>query len=244
MKSVITGGTVSVEDCKKHDGYPDPQFAPTRKVRVELIFVVPEDSDEGQRYLDAVATQADGKVTEMLGKKTAARSATTSASAPAASAPAPAAGTPEPGSKAAREAELLAAGATPETLGRGTQALAPAAAGPKRTRTTKPPAPDAAAAPPATPAADPDELTPSTAAAPADDLDDLLGAPAKVEPVSDLELNTAIQKKNATLKSPPTIRKLVQTFNPDPAKFPQIVAAQIPQDKRHEFLQQLEALTV
>ena len=242
MKSVITGGTVSVEDCKKHDGYPDPQFAPTRKVRVELIFVVPEDSDEGQRYLDAVATQADGKVTEMLGKKTAARSATTSASAPAASAPAPAAGTSEPGSKAAREAELLAAGATPETLGRGTQAPAPTAAGPKRAKkagTTETPPP----APPA-PAADPDELTPSTAAAPADDLNDLLGAPAKVEPVSDLELNTAIQKKNATLKSPPTIRKLVQTFNPDPAKFPQIVVAQIPQYRRHEFLQQLEALTV
>ncbi|MGH7743730.1 MAG: hypothetical protein ACREQ5_02770 [Candidatus Dormibacteria bacterium] len=68
----ITGGTVSVEDCVKHPGYPDPQFAPTRKVRVELIFA------EGDG-LDEASARANAKVKELLGGKIAAPASTSAA---------------------------------------------------------------------------------------------------------------------------------------------------------------------
>jgi hypothetical protein len=66
-KNFITGGTVSVEDCVKHSGYPDPQYAPTRKIRVELIFNA-DDGADGQDRLDVVAAVANTKVAELLGK--------------------------------------------------------------------------------------------------------------------------------------------------------------------------------
>jgi hypothetical protein len=237
MTSVITGGTVSVEDCKKHEGYPDPQYAPTRKVRVELIFTVPEGAD-GQPYLDGTAAQANAKVAELLGNKppatVAAGKATT---APAATPPS----TPAPGSKAALEGELLAKGATAADLGREPQQAAKAPRAPRKAQT-----PPAGGAQAEAPKADPDDLTASEPAAvqePASDgLDDLLGEPAKDEPISDLELNTAVQKVNATLKAPAVIRKLLQEFNPDPVKYPQIVLAQVPQERRHEFLAMLKEL--
>jgi hypothetical protein len=226
MASVITGGTVSVEDCKKHEGYPDPQFAPTRKVRVELIFAVPEGQD-GKPYLDATAAEADAKVAEMLGSPPRAKI----------SKPATMASAPEPGSKAALEAELVAKGASAADLGHALQAAPAAAPGPKRTRkAADPPAPVAAAA-------DPDELTGNEPAPAADDdLGDLTGE-AKVEPISDLELNNAVAKRNAVIKSGVAIRKLVQTFNPDPGKLANIVLAQIPQERRADFLKKLEVLT-
>jgi hypothetical protein len=225
MASVITGGTVSVEDCKKHEGYPDPQFAPTRKVRVELIFAVPEGQD-GKPYLDATAAEADAKVAEMLGSPPRAKI----------SKPATMASAPEPGSKAALEAELVAKGASAADLGHVPQAAPAAAPGPKRTRkAADPPTPAAAA--------DPDELTGNEPAPAADDdLGDLTGE-AKVEPISDLELNNAVAKRNAVIKSGVAIRKLVQTFNPDPGKLANIVLAQIPQERRADFLKKLEVLT-
>ena len=234
MASVITGGTVSVEDCKKHEGYPDPQFAPTRKVRVELIFAVPEGQD-GKPYLDATAAEADAKVAEMLGSPPRAKI----------SKPATMASAPEPGSKAALEAELVAKGASAADLGHVPQAAPAAAPGPKRTRkAADPPTPAAAPAPaPVAAAADPDELTGNEPAPAADDdLGDLTGE-AKVEPISDLELNNAVAKRNAVIKSGVAIRKLVQTFNPDPGKLANIVLAQIPQERRADFLKKLEVLT-
>lgn len=231
--SVITGGTVSVEDCKKHEGYPDPQFAPTRKVRVELIFVVPEGQD-GKPYLDSTAALADAKVAEMLGRKPTSNTTVKTTTA----------GTPEPGSKAALEAELVGKGATAADLGHAPQEAATTKPGPKRTTKKQ----EAAATPPAeapkAPAADPDELTGSEEALVEDDgLGDLTGAPAAPMLISDLELNNAVQKRNAVIKSGVAIRKLVAAYNPDPAKFPTIVLAQIPQDKRADFLKKLEVLT-
>lgn len=67
MTTNIKGGLVSIEDCKKHDGYPDPQFAPTRKVRVELTFGVPEEAENGTDDLDITADIASRKVDELLG---------------------------------------------------------------------------------------------------------------------------------------------------------------------------------
>jgi len=61
----ISGGVVCIEDCKKHSGYPDPQFAPTRKARVELFFAVPEGANE-QAALDYTTTVANNKVVEIL----------------------------------------------------------------------------------------------------------------------------------------------------------------------------------
>jgi hypothetical protein len=235
MASVITGGTVSVEDCKKHEGYPDPQFAPTRKVRVELIFTVPEGQD-GKPYLDATAAEADVKVAELLGSPP--RAKTTK--------PVSTSATPEPGSKAALEAELVAKGASAADLGHAPQTAAPGPRRPGRPAKTTPEAAQAPAATPAAPVADPDELVvseePAATVVADDDLGDLTGE-AKVEPISDLELNNAVAKRNAVIKSGIAIRKLVQTFNPDPAKLPNIVLAQIPQERRADFLKKLEVLT-
>jgi hypothetical protein len=238
MTSVITGGTVSVEDCKKHEGYPDPQYAPTRKVRVELIFTVPEGAD-GKPYLDGTAAQANAKVAELLGNKALATIAAATVAAVAATPELPRA--PAPGSKAALEGELLAKGATAADLGREPQQPAKAPRAPRKAQTQP-----AGGAQAEAPKADPDYLTasePAVVQEPASDgLDDLLGEPAKVEPISDLELNTAVQKVNATLKAPAVIRKLLQEFNPDPVKYPQIVLAQVPQERRHEFLAMLKEL--
>lgn len=65
---MLTGGQVSVED-----GIKKPEeYAPPRKVRVEIHFAVPDGSDEGQRILDDAGRIADNKVNELLGRKPAA----------------------------------------------------------------------------------------------------------------------------------------------------------------------------
>lgn len=71
MSKLISGGLVSIEDgIKKAE-----EYAPPRKVRVELRFEVPEGSDEGERFLDGVAALASAKVAELLGVATAPASA-------------------------------------------------------------------------------------------------------------------------------------------------------------------------
>jgi hypothetical protein len=65
---IVTGGVVSIEDARKHPGYDDPQYAPARKVRVELTFTVAEDGNE-QELIDKVTAQASAKVQELLGDK-------------------------------------------------------------------------------------------------------------------------------------------------------------------------------
>lgn len=229
MKLSVTGGVVSVEDGTKKN----EEYAPPRKVRVELHFDVPEGED-AEQHIGAVSTLASAHVVSLLG-------GTVPPSVKSAK-PATTAGAPEPGSKAALEAELVAKGASPADLGHAPQPAPTAAPGPKRTRkaAAEPtPAPAPAPAP-----ADPDELTADEPAAPAadDDLGDLTGE-AKVEPISDLELNNAVAKRNAIIKSGIAIRKLVQAFNPDPGKLPNIVLAQIPQERRADFLKKLEVLT-
>jgi len=75
---MITNGTVSVEDGKK----AIEEYAPARKVRVELSFTVDEGADYNAVLHDA-ATLADKKVKELLGQKASAAkgSADTSAAA-------------------------------------------------------------------------------------------------------------------------------------------------------------------
>ena len=69
-----------------------------------------------------------------------------------------------------------------------------------------------------------------------DPLADLTG-PA-LAPVSDAELNAAVQTKNKEIKDPVRIRSVVAEFNGGPGK----VLADIPQEKRHEFLDKLKVL--
>lgn len=82
---------------------------------------------------------------------------------------------------------------------------------------------------------------PKIEAAPAeDDLSALFGEPEKpaAKPVTDKELNDAVQAKNATLKNPPKIVNLKEAFaGPLPKAL-----RDIPQDRRAEFLIQLAAL--
>jgi hypothetical protein len=69
MTKAITGGVVGYEDTVKHDGYADPQYAPARKVRVELRFDGGEDValktlEEARRLTNeflGIATPAVGK---------------------------------------------------------------------------------------------------------------------------------------------------------------------------------------
>lgn len=67
MSRVITGGLVSFEDGVK----AAEEYAPARKVRVELNFEVPEDfPGSAEEALDSVAKMAKAKVGELLGKAT------------------------------------------------------------------------------------------------------------------------------------------------------------------------------
>jgi hypothetical protein len=237
MKLSVTGGVMSVEDgIKKNE-----EYAPPRKVRVELHFDVPEGEDADQ-HIGAVSALVSAHVVSLLGG---AKEAKIAAALVADLKRTTTASTPEPGSKAALEAELVAKGASAADLGHAPQAAPAAAPGPKRTRKAADPSTPAAAPAPApvAAAADPDELTGNEPAPAADDdLGDLTGE-AKVEPISDLELNNAVAKRNAVIKSGVAIRKLVQTFNPDPGKLANIVLAQIPQERRADFLKKLEVMT-
>lgn len=66
-----------------------------------------------------------------------------------------------------------------------------------------------------------------------DPLADLTGG--KTEPVTDAELNAAVQAKNKAIKNPIAIREVVAKYNGGPGK----VLADIPQEKRHLFLKEL-----
>ena len=57
----ITGGIVSIEDGTKAAA----DYAPARKVRVELHFDIPKDGDSAA-HLDAVSAIAQAKVTDLL----------------------------------------------------------------------------------------------------------------------------------------------------------------------------------
>lgn len=202
MTSQITSGIVSVEDGKK----PSEEYAPARKVRVELHFDV-EEGGKAQPFLDMVANMASRKVAEMLGT-TALTPAVTAATVTVQAPPA----TPDP-------------------------------AAPKRGPGRPPKAPPA---PPADPS---DEipgletaLTPEPPAAEEQSLDDIMGlAPVEAPVISDADMNAAVQKKNATLQDPPLIRGLITKFQPEEGK--PVLLANIPADKRGDFLAELEALT-
>lgn len=66
-----------------------------------------------------------------------------------------------------------------------------------------------------------------------------------INPISDADLNSAVQKRNGELKSEAgtkAIRALIASYNPDATKVFQL--AQIPVDRRVEFLNSLTAIAV
>jgi hypothetical protein len=218
MNSVlILGGIVAYEDGIKTTA--GDQFSPTRKVRVELNFAVPEDPGiDASAATEEVLDTAISLVQKKLGIK----------------APTPAAKTAvvETRTKADLTAEATAkAGGEPAT-----EAAKTVRRGPGR----PPKAPDPTPAPVADAAAvlDDDTASVSEAIAGAETVEDW-SAPMAVE-ITDKDLNDAVQKKNAVLKNPVAIRTLIGNFNPDPKKA--FSLSSIAKEQRQTFLDKLGAL--
>lgn len=212
MTNVLTGGIVSVEDGTKKS----EEYAPPRKVRVELHFTLPEGTSDGQTFLDAVASQADTKVRELLGQKPAAAAAPKAAETPAATprrGPGRPAAEPKPDTKSDKDKLAEAAGVAAEVKGKDA------------------PKPD--------PAAIVDDET----SAVVEEEEDPFSVPAaeEVKPISDEELNSSVGKKHAILGKPPLIRDLVATFKPE-GWTKQFTMRDIPQEKRADFLKKLSEL--
>lgn len=228
----ITGGVVSVEDCKKHEGYPDPQYAPTRKVRVELTFAVPESATPAQTD-DAIAMAAglaNNQVKALLGQKAAA-TATTAAGKPAGGDAKPASEMTDKDRKAAEAGVLVVDDAK------------------------KPEAPRRGPGRPA--AAKKDEPKPETAQIDLEDLtgptpqpeakvelpdDDELFSSSPVTEVTDQQLTDAVTDRNKELggKARVNIRTLIGSFNPDPTRA--FTIKEIAQAQRGDFLEKLKTI--
>lgn len=88
------------------------------------------------------------------------------------------------------------------------------------------------------PAADPAAVTDE----PADDFSAPAATVAEVRPITDADLHSAAQKKNGEIKNPLAIRTLVSTFRPAGSNVA-FQLAEIPQDRRQEFLDKLAKLT-
>jgi hypothetical protein len=221
----VTGGLVSVEDgIKKAE-----EYAPPLKVRVELSFGVAEGGDY-EEIFDRVSEAAANRVASLLGFKP---SVVQAGEAPASG---------EPTRRPRRTKEQIAAdkaaaegGPSPSGSAGGAQTSADPAAVTEDPTDGEPSTihlPDETAKDPA--AIEDDE--------PAGEVSfDIEPEPEEAgEEVSDTELNSRVQKRNAELEDPNLIRDLIKKFNPDPKK--SFTLRQIPQAKRADFLAQLAAL--
>lgn len=229
LNNSITSGTIAIEDGTK----AKEEFAPARKVKVELSFSVPEGQD-GAAYMHGVARVAEAKVASMLGR-----------AAPAGTTAAPS--TPETPAPEAPKPETAAAKKKREAA----EAKAAEANKPQRTKADlEREMLEAAGGSGAKPAANDGELEDEQTIAAngkvveeEDELGDLLGDTAPV-PVTDAELGKAAQEKNAKAKAeygdkwaPAKIRDLIAEFAGAGKRINDIPAA-----KRHDFMKKLEAL--
>lgn len=71
---------------------------------------------------------------------------------------------------------------------------------------------------------------------------DFLAVPEPEAKITDAELHFAAQKKNGEIKNPLAIRSLVSTFRPAGSQLA-FQLAEIPQDRRQEFLRKLKMLS-
>lgn len=189
------------------------EYAPARKVSVTINFAVPEnDSDKGESYLAATSGLANDQVKRLLGQPVPNAEVRV---APAAATPKEPKTTKEPKTPAAKPAEA-----------------------PKAPEKTKA---DLEAEMGLTPGG-PVETVQKPAAPAEDELGDMLSEPAKVA-VTDKEISDACIGKADHMKTvagwePKKIRLLVEEFvGHTGAKF-----AQVPAERRHEFLKRLQEL--
>lgn len=190
------------------------EYAPARKVAVTLNFAVPENAS-AQTFLDAAATLADAKVKELLGRAATAKPVPpASAATPLAAAPSPAPGKTETAPAKPKAAKSEKPAKAEKTKADLEAEMLAAASSPAPAPTVE------------------DE----------DPLADLLGDTAPA-PVTDKDLSAAAIAKAEKMKSvagwePKKIRMLVEKFaGKAGSKF-----HEIPADKRHDFLKELEAL--
>lgn len=225
----ITGGLVSVEDSKPHS---NDEYG-RKKVRVDLSFAVGEGEDYTTTF-DLASEAATNRVTALLNGVSLRAVGGTTAETPA-SPPAPAA------RKTRRTAAQIAADDAAKAAGHSPSG----SAGVGQTSDEDPTAneanvihlPDEGAVDggddfsiepePETPAEESFDIEPDPAAG--------------GEPITDADLNSAVQKKNAEIANPNAIRALIGGYNPDPKQAFQL--RQIPADKRGEFIAKLNALT-
>lgn len=222
----VTGGTVSVEDgLKKQE-----EYAPPRKVQVILNFAVGEGEDY-QATFDLVSKAASNRVHSLLHGT--AIASVQAAAAPEAEAPAAEGATP-PKRKRRTAAEIAAAGASQTGNAGGAQTSDEDPTGNVENVIHLP---DEGAVDGGEDDTFDIEPEPETVAEESFDIEGDAGG----EPVTDADLNSAVQKKNAEIANPNAIRALIGGYNPDPKQAFQL--RQIPADKRQEFLTKLGALT-
>lgn len=216
---MILGGTVAYEDGVKQQA--GDTFSPTRKVRVELNFAVPEDPGiDPDSVLAEVMEKAVNLTNAKLGLTTATRAAKSIVAQTVAVAPAKVV---TGKTKADLEAEVIA--------------KADAAKAPATKRGPKPKVvADAATVVDDTAVVAGD--TPDAAVVDAASMEDW--ASEAVTEYTDKDMNDHVTKKNATLKNPVAIRALIGSYNPDPKK--PFTLREIPQTQRQAFLDKLEAL--
>lgn len=217
----VTHGLVSVEDGKK----AAEEYAPARKVRVDLGFSVGEGEDF-QSIFDTVSQAAVNRVAALLG---------TSALQVVGGTEAAPAGTRVRRTKAqiAADEAAAAAGAKVEDPTGGEESvihLTDASAVEDPSAVGEPGAPTTGGAGDAQTSGDASDMSEF----------DIPGEPLVVDPITDADLNSAVQKKNGELGAPNLIRELIGSYNPDPTKPFQL--RQIPADKRPEFMHKLGEL--
>jgi hypothetical protein len=218
----ITNGVVSIEDGTK----ASEEYAPARKVRVELHFDLPENCsiEDEQRSLDITAKIANAKVNELLGRS-------------GKSVPSATAAVVEKATDAILAAEGTKTLTDKDKLAEAAGVLHPAPTkGPKRK--PKEAATEKAKEPEQTDLEDFTSVPAAKAAEP--DPDDLTTIVPTVE-VTDQGLADAVQARNKAIENPVKIRTLIGTYNPDPTKA--FTLKEIAQAHRQEFLTKLAALT-
>lgn len=215
INNSITSGTIAIEDGIK----AKEEFAPARKVKIELSFAVPEGQD-GAAFMHGVARVAEDKLASMLGR---APKTDTTVKAPAAEEPKAPVET-----AAQKKARLAAEKKAAEPAGEKTKDDLAREAGLPTKDTT---------------------VTKTPAVVDEDDLSDVLGEAAPVAKViSDKELGEIAGKVNAKKKAelgdkwaPSKIREIVAQFTGKKVSdVPKIT--EVPADKRVEFVAALEAL--
>lgn len=221
----ITGGLVSIEDGTKKQ----EEYAPPRKVRVDLTFTVGEGEDYSTTF-DRASEAASNRVASLLGQKpSVVQTLAPATEANEATSPPAPRRTRRTNAQIEADNAAKAAGASQTGNAGGEQ-------------TSDDPASldlgDGGGA-----IQLPDQTGGDDPAAIGGGDEDWSAPPAQedAKPVTDADLNSAVQKKNAEIANPDAIRALIGAYNPDPTQPFQL--RQIPAESRGEFLTKLAALT-